>query len=96
MNQKPRTRANNGEKVVKDIRGTTREQYSAGEKIRIETAYAINEPKGLPSSGFDPRWCDSAQPAIPRFGRHSIGYPRAKERRHADIKSLPRRAYPIG
>lgn len=35
MRQKPGTRRSHGEKVVKDIRGATRKQYSAGEKIRI-------------------------------------------------------------
>lgn len=35
MNKKSGTRANHGEKVVKDIRRATRKQYSAEEKIRI-------------------------------------------------------------
>ena len=35
MRQKPGTRKSHGEKVVKDIRRTTRKQYSAEEKIRI-------------------------------------------------------------
>ena len=35
MRQKPGTRKNHGEKVVKDIRRATRKQYSAEEKIRI-------------------------------------------------------------
>ena len=34
MRQKPGTRNSHGEKVVKDIRHTTRKQYSAQEKIR--------------------------------------------------------------
>jgi len=35
MRQKPRTRQSHGENIVKDIRRTTRKQYSAEEKIRI-------------------------------------------------------------
>ncbi len=35
MNQKSGTRQSHGEKVVKDIRRSTRKQYSAEEKIRI-------------------------------------------------------------
>ena len=35
MRQKPGTRKSPGEKVVKDIRRATREQYSAEEKIRM-------------------------------------------------------------
>ncbi|MEL6920425.1 MAG: transposase [Pseudomonadota bacterium] len=35
MRQKPGTRKNHGEKVVKDIRRANRKQYSAEEKIRI-------------------------------------------------------------
>ena len=35
MRQKPGTKRSHGEKVVKDIRRTTRKQYSAEEKIRI-------------------------------------------------------------
>jgi len=35
MRQNPGTRKSHGEKVVKDIRRATREQYSAEEKIRI-------------------------------------------------------------
>ena len=35
MRQKPGTRKNRGEKVVKDIRRANRKQYSAEEKIRI-------------------------------------------------------------
>ena len=35
MRQKPGTKRSHGEKVVKDIRRTTRKQYSAEEKVRI-------------------------------------------------------------
>ena len=35
IRQKPGTRKNHGEKIVKDIRRATRKQYSAEEKIRI-------------------------------------------------------------
>ena len=35
MRQKPGTRKNHGQKVVKDIRRATRQQYSAEKKIRI-------------------------------------------------------------
>jgi len=35
LRQKPGTRKSHGEKVVKDIRGATRKQYSAEVKIRI-------------------------------------------------------------
>ncbi len=35
MRQKPGTKQSHGEKVVRDIRRATRQQYSAEEKIRI-------------------------------------------------------------
>ena len=35
MRQKPGTQQSHGEKIVKDIRRSTRKQYSAEEKIRI-------------------------------------------------------------
>lgn len=50
MRQKPGTRKSHGEKVVNDIRRTTRKQYSAEEKIRIV-------PNGLKGQGSIAKLC---------------------------------------